>query len=364
MFVSKSLLLTVATFGLCASAVQAERQWILAGETGVKPNRSAVFVDIASVKIDETKGEYGPGGQPYLHGPPKKSVNASVDAAEAQLAGILGKTTGPFMSIELAVVHESADQPEFSNMTVRNFCDRNINDIAGPFTYWRNDKSSKEQVDVVFPIKTEVMSKVLELTCGDTEAAFAKGFKVISGSDTQTSLPLNYPWEQMWTDGVRPAYQITQSQKDAAIAENAAMAAKTQAMLNTALGKAENTARGLKQNLEEDDAFWKDQAERRKYRPKSKLNPFLEGWLRKDEQYIVQNLGVPDGVYVAGNSRFLTYFNGWSQVFTTTDVQSGQVLDTSEQSYVCELTMELQDNQMIDFKFKGNSCGFGEFAGR
>ncbi len=360
----KSLVLTAFIFGSAAKTAHAESQWILAGESGVKPNRSAIFVDIASVEVNEIRGEYGPDGQPYLPEPQKKSVNAEVDAAEAQLAAVLGKTTGPFMELKLVVINEAVDVAEFSTMTIRNFCSRKINDISWPLTYWRNGNKSTEPADIVFPLKPEVMTKILELTCGDTNAAFERGFKLIEGSDAKTSLPLDYPWEQMWADGARPPYTVTQAQKDAAKAENAALAAQTQAMIDTALGNAENTARTLKKNLDEDDAFWKDQVERRKYRPKSKLNSFLEAWLRKDEQYIVQNLGVPDGVYVAGNSRFLTYFNGWTQRFTTTDVQTGQVVGIDEQSYVCELTMELLDDKMIDFKFKGNSCGYGEFAGR
>jgi hypothetical protein len=359
--INRPILLTAAVFGAWAAPALAESSWVIAGDYGQKPARVVVMIDIGNVKIDEIRGEYGPGGQPYSPGPKKAAVNESVDAAEATLASVLGKTTGPFISVPMLVVYESANQPDFSKVTVRNFCDRKINDIYRPFTYFRNDSSSKDESAVALPERTALMDKLFNLTCGDTQATFAAGgFKPVVGEDAADSFPSDHPWKALWLDGKRPAYaKVSQATRDAREAEFQATVAKTKAIL----GSSEAVALGQIDQSNAESAFWKDQAQRRKHRPKSKLNPFLEGWLRKDEQYIVQNLGVPDGVYAAGNSRFLTYFNGWTQRFTTTNVMSGQVMGVEEQSYVCELTMELQDDQMIDFKFKGNSCGFGEFAG-
>lgn len=340
----------------------AESRWIVAGEYGQKPDRTLVLIDLGETKVDEFRGEYGPGGQPYSQGPKKKSVNESVDAAEAALAAVVGNTTGPFISVPMWIVYESADKPDYSNGTIRNFCDRKINDIYWPFTYWRNDKSSKAESAIALSAKQEVMDKVFNLTCGDAQTAFvAGGFKPIAGDAAKSSYPTNYPWESLWLDGKRPAYaNVDQATLDAKEAKLRATIADTQATL----GSAEAIALSQIKKSNEESEFWKDQAERRKHRPKSKLNPFLEGWLRQNEQYIVQNLGVPDGVYAAGNSRFLTYFNGWAQVLTTTNAATGEVLGSSQKDFVCELTMELQDDKMIDFKFKGNSCGFGEFSGR
>lgn len=359
--IKKSLLFSAALLGAWASPSRADYSWIIAGDYGQKPARVVVMIDLGNVKVDDIRGELGPGGQPYSPGPKKESINESIDAAESALAAVLGNRTGPFMSIPMMVVYESADQADFSSFTVRNFCDRKINDIYHPFTYYRNDSSSKEESAVVLPDRKALLDKVFNLTCGDTEATFATaGFKPVAGEDAVDAFPSDHPWKVLWLDGKRPAYaKVSQATRDAREAEFQATLAKTKAIL----GSSEAMALGQIDKSNAESAFWKDQAERRKHRPKSKLNPFLEGWLRKDEQYIVQNLGVPDGLYVAGNSRFLTYFNGWTQRFTTTNVMSGQVVGIEEQSYVCELTMELLNDQMIDFKFKGNSCGFGEFAG-
>jgi hypothetical protein len=358
----KLLMFAATLLGLWATTAYCESRWVIAGEYGQKPERILVLIDLGETKLDEIRGEYGPGGLPYSNGPKKKSVNESVDAAEVALAAVVGKTTGPFISVPMWVVYESADKPDYSNGTIRNFCDRKINDIYWPFTYWRNDTSSKDESAIALSTKREVMDKVLNLTCGDTQAAFvAGGFKPIVGDDAKTTYPTNYPWKSVWLDGKRPASaEIDQATLDAREAKIRATIADTQAML----GKSEAIALGQIKKSNDESAFWIDQAERRKHRPKSKLNPFLEGWLRQNEQYIVHNLGVPDGLYVVGNSRFLTYFNGWSQVFTTSNALTGEVVGSSQKDYVCELTMELQDDKMIDFKFKGNSCGFGEFSGR
>jgi hypothetical protein len=363
--VSKFKAVSFSTACIMAVApAYADSNWAVAGEYGQTPNRSMVMVDIGSAKVDETRGEYGPGGQPYLPGPKKKSINPTVDAAEAQLAAVLGKTTGPFISITLVIVHESANAPDFSTMTIRNFCDRKINDISWPLTYWRDHNKSTEQSAIVFPSKDEVMTKVLNLTCGDTSKAYLEGgFKAVTGEFKTNPYPIAYPWKTAWAGATRPTYRVLSPEEKAARrAENDAIAAKARATLDGALASTEATARGLKSKLDVDDAFWKDQAQRRKYRQKSKLNAPLEAWLKKDEEYLVQQLGMPDKAYNAGNTRILFYDSrgNWSQVFTTTDV-NGNVVNQSQNDYYCNLTLELRNNQMIDFKVVGNSCDYGEF---
>jgi hypothetical protein len=352
-------LASVATF-IISTQAYAESNWMIAHETGAKPNRIVVMIDIGEAKVDEIRGEYGPGG-PYLPGPKKKSVNETVDAAEANLAAVLGKTTGPFISLPLYIVYESSAQPDYSSMTVRNFCDRKINDLYAPFTFWRNDTKSNDMSGVAYQLPQDLMDKFLNLTCGDTQKAFAAGgYKLLPTEDANKWYPGSYPWTGLWLDGTRPPY--TGRTVAEAKADFDKAAAKAQAEMDIMVANAEATVRDQKQKLDASDAFWKDQAIRRKNRPKSKLNAPLEAWLQKDEEYLIQALGMPDNAYNAGNTRILFYDSrgNWSQVFTTTD-ENGNVMNQSRNDYYCNLTLELQNNQLIDFKVVGNSCDYGEF---
>ncbi len=328
MKLSQFILSTTMFAAVLATPASAESNWLIAGEYGQKPDRTVVMIDIGETKVDHLRWE----------------------------------DEGPFIGMPIFIVYESADKPDWSRLTLRNYCDDKKNEIADANTYWRHDVNEAGVQHIKFTPTPEFSTLLFSLACGDTAAALNSGqFKPIDPVSAKDPYPGSYPWKKMWLDGKRPPYSTndkrTRAEKDA---EFDAQMAKARATLAGGVAMAE----AVIEKDKTETAFWEDQAERRKYRPKSKLNSFLEAWLRKDEQFIVQNLGVPDGVYVAGNSRFLTYFNGWTQRFTTTDAQTGQVVGIDEQSYVCELTMELLDNKMIDFKFKGNSCGYGEFAGR
>jgi hypothetical protein len=321
---SLSILWTTPVF---AQPAIAESNWWIAGQMGQKPNRIVVMIDIGNTKPDEVRSD----------------------------------DKGPFIAMPVFIVYEAATSPDYSRLTLRNYCDKQKTDVVDVNSYWRNDVNEPGIAALRFKPSDEGTKLLFQLACGDAAATLASGhFEPMDVEYRNQWYPGSYPWKKLWLDGKRPAYTTSdtrsQPEKDA---EWAGKMAEAQRILagGTAM------ATGVIDKANADTAFWEDQAIRRKSRPKSKLNPYLEGWLRKDEQYIVQNLGVPDGVYATGNSRFLTYFNGWTQRFTSTNAVTGQVVGIEEQSYVCELTMELQDNKMIDFKFKGNSCGYGEFAG-
>jgi hypothetical protein len=360
---TNAALLAAVVFAGGATPAFAESGWVIAGEYGQKPNRIVVMIDIGETKIDEIRGEYGPGGQPYLPGPKKKSVNKAVDAAEAEFAAVVGVTTGPFISVPLYITYESAEKPDYSSMTVRNFCDRKINDLYAPFTYWRNDTKSNELSGVPFTLPQEFMDKILNLTCGNAQEAFKNGgFKPIAVKQQYSYTPIGYPWEALWIDGSRPPYNGKRTIAEMRADVDASIAS-AQAMLGGAITKTEESLRDQKQKMDENDAFWKDQASRRKLRQKTKLNAPLEAWLKKDEEFLVQSLGMPDKAYNAGNTRILFYDSrgNWSQVFTATDPY-GNVISQNSKDYYCNLTLELQNNQLIDFRVVGNSCDYGEFA--
>lgn len=310
-----------------ASPVRAESNWLNAGEYGTKPDRVMVMIDLGEVKADVLYQE----------------------------------DKGPFIALPIYIIYEAANKPDYSRMTLRSYCAKGVSEVANASSYWRHDVKEFGLSGFRFTPSHDWTKIAFDLVCGDSEAALQSDqFKPIDEASAKHWYPASYPWKKVWLDGRRPAY--TTNDKRTQADKDAEWEAKS-AGLSKMLGSTESMLLAQIKKSDEETAFWDDQVERRKNRPKSKLNPYLEGWLRKDEQYIVQNLGVPDGLYVAGSSRFLTYFNGWSQRFTTTNQMSGQVMAVSEESYICELTMELQNNKLIDFKFKGNSCGFGEFSG-
>lgn len=323
-----SLLFAVIALGF-SSAAHAEYHWLSAGQFGAKPDRVEVLIDIGSVKADED----GPFG-----------------ARES------------FITLPILVIYESSAKPDYSRVDLRVFCGTQPHaKTANAFTYWRNDTTSEDIASIAFTPAAGFTQSLIDLICGDQAVALASGqFKQIPAESANEAFPIDYPWKKVWLDNKRPAYTSTRTraEKDAEfdrkMAEAKAMLANGEAM---ALGQIE------KSNAEDD--FWKDQVRRRRDRPKSRLNASLESWLRKDEEYIIQTLGMPDSAYNAGNTRILFYDSrgNWTQKVTTTD-QNGNVLSSSQYDYVCSLTLELRNNQLIDFKLQGNSCGYGEFGGR
>jgi hypothetical protein len=320
---------TAACAVLGSAPALADYNWVSAGQFGTKPDRVQVLIDVGNIKADED----GPFG-----------------ARES------------FIALPVYVIYESVDKPDYSRFTLRNFCgEKNYTKVADVFTYWRNDTSSQEFSSIAFTPSVELTTSLVSSICGNPETAFSGSqFTTIPAENAADPYPNDYPWKKLWLDNKRPPYTSTrtQAEKDA---EYEKLLAETKAVL----GAAEADAMSQIQKSQAEEAFWKDQAIRRKNRPKSKLNAPLEAWLRRDEEYIVQALGMPDQAYNAGNTRILFYDSrgNWAQVFTTTD-ENGNVLSSSSQSYVCSLTLELHNNQLIDFKLAGNSCDFGEFAGR
>jgi hypothetical protein len=326
-----SIFASAACLAFGSAPAQAEHNWLSAGEFGAKPDRIHVLIDIGEIKAEED----GPFG-----------------AREA------------FISMPVMIIYESADKPDWSQFELRNYCDaNNSSKVANILTYYRNDTSSKDMASIVFNPSKEFVGSLSSLVCGDSDKAFASGqFKPTPAEVAKDWNPTDYPWNKLWLDGKRPPYTTTDTRTRAE--KDAEFDAKM-AEAKAALGAAEATAISQIEKSKADEAFWKDQAIRRKNRPKSKLNAPLEAWLRRDEEYLVQALGMPDKAYNAGNTRILFYDSrgNWAQVFTTTD-ENGNVVSSSSQSYVCSLTLELQNNQLIDFKLAGNSCDYGEFAGR
>ena len=320
--------LACAIVCISASPAWAEYNWISAGQFGTKPDRVEVLVDIGNAKAEEA----GPFG-----------------AREA------------FIGLPVYIIYESASNPDYSRFTLRNYCDgKRPVKIADVFTYYRNDTKSEAESSIVFESTPQFIQSLMGLVCGNSAAVLSSGqFKQIPAENAKDPYPNSYPWKKVWLDGKRPPYtsadKRTRAEKD--VEFNALMAqAKGQ------LAGAEASAVGKIAQSNAEDAFWKDQAVRRKNRPKSKLNAPLEGWLRKNETFIVQQMGIPDKAYLSGNTRMLYYDSrgNWSQVFTTTD-QYGRVLNTARKDYFCEVTLELQNDQLIDFKVNGNSCDYGEF---
>lgn len=325
--------LAMLAFGGTAKADDSDApisyNWVSVGEFGEKPNRIQVLIDLAHIRAEED-GLYG--AREY------------------------------FINMRTYVIYESKDKPDYSSFDYRHFCGQTpATKIAYPFTYWRDNRQSNEQLDIAFEFPAELKETLGNLVCGDTAAVLASGkIKEIPAVFAKDGYPLTYPWKVTWLDGTRPPYTNTPSRAEQDAEFNAKMAEA-----KAVLGAAEAGAMSQIEKSKAEEAFWKDQAIRRKNRPKSKLNAPLEAWLRRDEEYIVQALGMPDNAYNAGNTRILFYDSrgNWAQVFTTTD-EYGNVVSSSSQSYVCSLTLELQNNQLIDFKLAGNSCDYGEFAGR
>jgi hypothetical protein len=305
-----------------AAAVEADHQWVAVGQWNTKPNRIVVLVNLKQIKVD-TEGPMGTGK--------------------------------PYIGIPTYIIYESKDKPDFSSYTIRNYCDQTpAMQIADPFTFWRDYRKSNEASAIAFKLPDDASATLHKLVCGDAQAVLNSGaLHGISREFEIKPYPNEFPWKVVWLDGERTPYTNVPSRAERDAEFNALMA-KAVAMNAEGQAKMEGELRKMDQ-----------QAARDKNRPKSKLNILFSPWVGKDEEYIVQNMGMPDKAYGAGSTRMLSYDSrgNWAQVFTTTD-ENGNVLSTARKDYYCNVTFEFQNDEMIDFKVVGNSCEYGEFNRR
>ncbi len=291
----------------------AENNWWIAEETGSKPNRVMVLVDLGEMRSDELRAE----------------------------------GTGPFIEVKLNVIYESASQPDFSSMRVRNFCDRKTSDVYMPFTYWRDNRSDNTLAGIAHMPSKAMLANLLELTCVDAKKGMLAGqLKPISGPASTNPYPTDYPWKSVWLDGNRPAYSKTGTV--AVQPTDNLTIEQRQAAYEKLKDATVNKAQGKIAQINSDKAFQKASAQHLANRRATKYDRYLFGWIGQTEDQLIQKWGSPH----QSGQDFLKYKLTLDWEFKN---QFDQVLD--EDSTRCDITFELLEGKVFDFGFKGEECG-------
>jgi hypothetical protein len=337
-------LLTIAA-ALLSSGVEAKKKpskaqepkpdhtWAAAGQWGVKPNRIVALVDLAAIKIG--------------------SEETTIMTAE----GFPLPVRKSYIGVPIYIIYESKDKPDFSSYTIKNYCrETPATKIGDPFTFWRDNRKSNEASAIAYTLPKQTSDMLHNLVCGDAETVLKSGS--IIGIDPQHSTvayPNDLPWKLAWQDGVRPPYTNMPSREQQDTEYNALLAKAKD--INAANAAQEEKLKGDLRRMDQEAAL-------AKARPKSQLNLIFQAWLGKDEAYVQRSMGVvPDNAYnAAGGVRILSYDSrgNWGRVYTTTD-ENGNVINTTEENYTCNVTFKFQNNKMFDFAVVGNSCRDGEF---
>jgi hypothetical protein len=297
---------------LAATPALAESNWWIAEETGSKPNRVMVLVDLGDVRSDELRAE----------------------------------GTGPFIEVKLNVIYESASQPDFSSMRVRNFCDRQTSDVYIPFTYWRDNRSDNTLAGIAHMPSKATLANLLTLTCVDAKKGMMAGqFKPISGPASTNPYPTDYPWKSAWLDGSRPAY--TKTGTIAVQPTDNLTAEQRQAAYEKLRDATVNKAQGTIAQINRDKAFQQASAQHLANRKATKYDRYLLGWIGQSEDQLIQKWGSPNQT----GQTSLTYQLTLDWEFKN---EYGQVED--EDSTRCDITFEIFEGKVFDFGFRGQQC--------
>jgi hypothetical protein len=310
-----------------ATPALAESNWLIAEESGSKPNRVMVLVDFGAVTANEV--------------------------------GVAGK--GSFIEMPLKVIYESAAKPDFSSMQVRNFCSHKSNDTYNPATVWRDGRRDNTPAGVAHMPSKAMMDNLLMLTCDDTKKALATGqFQFISGAAGTNPDPKDYPWQSAWRDGDRPtakpktpatiAIQPTEIPINK-LPDNLTMAQR-QAIVDREVAKLTNLSETMLADMKSERRFNEELARYRSKRRKTSDDHLLLGWVGQTPDKIARKWGSP--YESSANSleyelRLDWYHNNGNgplartdQCFVTFELFEGRVLDVFLQGYSCQLALDKQ----------------------
>jgi hypothetical protein len=308
--------------GVSAPEKAAPWDWWHVHNSGQSPSREVIYID-------------------------SRSVQTRVDN-EAILSGNFDpRKPASFVEADGVTIFEDPNKPARINGRVRVKCDsQQMMFLQSYKQYWQSDRFEKAPPTRWFDANSDVkFTKIAHFLCKPNE----RNDENMMRRADQTSDPLDVTWAVMWSDVPKPKFTSsrTLAQSQAAFEKEAAR--------GTALiekGIKEFSEKRLQMLRDEKVTAMEQRALFGKLR--AKATPLLHSWLGADERSLVASWGIPSSSYNASDARFITYTEGYA---TQMQDRFGNVQAGSRQEFYCDMTFELRNGIVKDYRSGGNYCG-------
>lgn len=280
------------------------------------------------------------------------SVETVVDHAAVLGGNFDPRKKPPVAYIEadgVSIFENSKKHPARINGRVRVKCDTMQMMFETSYRqYWQTERFETKPPTQWFNVTSDVkFSRIYQFLC---EPKMRTEKNMMMRVD-QTSDPLDTTWTKLWNDVPQPKF-VSKKTKEQAQADFDKTAARGLAIIAEGTKQANDTqARILRDEkvtaMEQRALFGK---------MRSKASPLLHSWLGADESALVASWGVPNSSHNAANARFLSYVYGFERQYQTQD-GNGNVLASSRDEFSCNMTFEVRNGIIKDYRSDGNYCG-------
>lgn len=278
------------------------------------------------------------------------SVETIVDQAAVLSGKFDARKPASFVQADgVSVFEDSKKQPARINGRVRVKCDTLQMMFDTSYRqYWQTERFETKPPTRWFDVTSDVkFSRIAQFLC---EPKMRTEKNMMLRVD-QTDDPLNTTWTKLWNDVPQPKFTSKKTVAQA-LADFDKTAARSEAIIKEGTRQANDTqARILRDEkvtaMEQRALFSK---------MRSKASPLLHSWLGSDERALVASWGVPNSSHNAANARFLSYVYGFERQAQTQD-ENGNVLASSREEFSCNMTFEVRNGIIKDYRSDGNYCG-------
>lgn len=305
-----------------AQEQQSKWDWWNVYSAGQSPNREVMFINASSI---EAKHDI------------EALKNGTADFTKPP----------PYIEADGVSVFENTKKPARINGRVRVNCStQQMMFLKSWRLNWQVDRSETKPPTQWFNADSDLkFMKVALFLC----APKARTEKNLMVRADQSEDPLEKTWAVLWSDVQKPKFATnkTLQQAQADFDKTAARAQKT-----IDEGTKAFTEKRLQMLRDEKVTAMEQRALFSKMR--SKASPVMNSWMGADERSLVASWGIPSGSYDASGARFLTYTDGYA---TQMQDQYGNVQAGSRQEFYCDMTFEVRDGVIKDYRSGGNYCG-------
>jgi hypothetical protein len=247
----------------------------------------------------------------------------------------------------VTIFEDAKNKPARTNGRVRVKCDtQQMMFLQSYRQYWQSDRFEQGPPTRWFDANSDLkFAKIAHFLCKPKE----RNHKNMMMRVDQTSDPLDRTWDLAWSDVPKPKFKSSRT-KAQAQAEFDKAAAQAQATIDN--GMKEFTEKRQQMLRDEKVTAMEQRALFSKMR--AKATPLLHSWLGAEERSLVASWGNPSSSYDARNARFLTYTEGYA---TQMQDQYGNVQPGSRQEFYCDMTFEIRNGIVKDYRSGGNYCG-------
>jgi hypothetical protein len=165
----------------------------------------------------------------------------------------------------------------------------------------------------------------------------------------QAEDPMEKTWAVMWKDVQRPQFKTNKTLEQAQADFNRA-AARYAATIAGGIKEATET----RQRILRDEKITEQEQKALFSKMRGKASPILHSWLGATDRDLVASWGNPSSSYDASGARFITYTEGYA---TQMQDQYGNVQAGSRQEFYCDMTFEVREGIIKDYRSNGNYCG-------